>query len=79
MTFYEVVAQSTSGLSRTPLAYTPRHLAEKILTSKIALEGERKQVTSLEPVPVKGLVAQDTLNKPVPIYRSPLSYTKPWT
>src|SRR5262244_799073 len=28
-------------------AYTPRHLAEKILTSKAALEGERKQVTVL--------------------------------
>jgi class 3 adenylate cyclase len=31
----------------TPQAYTPRHLAEKILTSKGALEGERKQVTVL--------------------------------
>jgi hypothetical protein len=29
----------------TPQSYTPRHLAEKILTSKAALEGERKQVT----------------------------------
>jgi class 3 adenylate cyclase/tetratricopeptide (TPR) repeat protein len=28
-------------------AYTPKHLAEKILTSKAALEGERKQVTVL--------------------------------
>jgi class 3 adenylate cyclase/tetratricopeptide (TPR) repeat protein len=27
--------------------YTPRHLAEKILTSRAALEGERKQVTAL--------------------------------
>src|SRR5712691_5936258 len=32
---------------RTPNSYTPRHLAEKILTSKAALEGERKQVTVL--------------------------------
>src|SRR5262249_14926525 len=32
---------------RAPLAYTPRHLAEKILTSRSALEGERKQVTVL--------------------------------
>ena len=31
--------------ARAPLAYTPRHLAEKILTSRSALEGERKQVT----------------------------------
>jgi class 3 adenylate cyclase/tetratricopeptide (TPR) repeat protein len=32
---------------RVPLAYTPRYLAEKILTSRSALEGERKQVTVL--------------------------------
>src|SRR5712691_3225745 len=32
---------------RAPLAYTPKHLAEKILTSRSALEGERKQVTVL--------------------------------
>jgi class 3 adenylate cyclase/tetratricopeptide (TPR) repeat protein len=31
----------------TPDSYTPKHLAEKILTSKAALEGERKQVTVL--------------------------------
>jgi class 3 adenylate cyclase/tetratricopeptide (TPR) repeat protein len=30
-----------------PEAYTPKHLAEKILTSKAILEGERKQVTVL--------------------------------
>jgi class 3 adenylate cyclase len=30
-----------------PDSYTPKHLAEKILTSKAALEGERKQVTIL--------------------------------
>ena len=30
-----------------PETYTPRHLAEKILTSKAALEGERKHVTVL--------------------------------
>src|SRR3989454_6812114 len=33
--------------SRSPDSYTPRHLAEKILTSKAALEGERKLVTVL--------------------------------
>src|SRR5438876_1177410 len=33
--------------SAPPGEYTPRHLAEKILTSKSALEGERKQVTVL--------------------------------
>ena len=31
----------------SPESYTPKHLAEKILTSKAALEGERKQVTAL--------------------------------
>src|SRR5262249_29582990 len=31
----------------SPETYTPKHLAEKILTSKTALEGERKQVTVL--------------------------------
>jgi class 3 adenylate cyclase/tetratricopeptide (TPR) repeat protein len=31
----------------TPDAYTPKHLAEKILTSRAALDGERKQVTVL--------------------------------
>jgi class 3 adenylate cyclase/tetratricopeptide (TPR) repeat protein len=31
----------------SPGAYTPKHLAERILTSKAALEGERKQVTVL--------------------------------
>ena len=33
--------------SPTPDSYTPKHLAERILTSKAALEGERKQVTVL--------------------------------
>jgi hypothetical protein len=32
---------------RAPLAYTPPHLTEKILTVRAALEGERKQVTVL--------------------------------
>ena len=32
---------------QSPESYTPKHLAEKILTSKAALEGERKQVTVL--------------------------------
>jgi hypothetical protein len=31
----------------SPDAYTSRHLAERVLTSKTALEGERKQVTVL--------------------------------
>ena len=37
----------TSAQAREPLSYTPAYLAEKILTSRSALEGERKQVTVL--------------------------------
>src|SRR6187549_36959 len=37
----------TSTKFASPETYTPKHLAEKILTSKTALEGERKQVTVL--------------------------------
>src|SRR5262245_28759587 len=33
--------------SASPASYTPKHLAEKIFTSRTALEGERKQVTVL--------------------------------
>jgi class 3 adenylate cyclase/tetratricopeptide (TPR) repeat protein len=40
-------AAPTELPARTPLAYTPAYLAEKILTSRSALEGERKQVTVL--------------------------------
>src|SRR3954452_9368630 len=38
-----------NGASRftAPETYTPRHLAERILTSRAALEGERKHVTVL--------------------------------
>jgi len=35
------------GRFASPDSYTPKHLAERILTSKAALEGERKQVTVL--------------------------------
>jgi class 3 adenylate cyclase len=38
---------ATAPRFSTPETYTPKHLAEKILTSKAALEGERKQVTVL--------------------------------
>jgi predicted ATPase/class 3 adenylate cyclase len=43
------VSAQTAIASRftSPGTYTPKHLAEKILTSKSALEGERKQVTVL--------------------------------
>jgi len=36
-----------AGTERAPSDYTPKHLADKILRSKSALEGERKQVTVL--------------------------------
>ena len=42
-----LVQAVTSAKFASPENYTPRHLAEKILTSKGALEGERKQVTVL--------------------------------
>ena len=40
-------ASIASSRFESPQAYTPKHLAEKILTSRNALEGERKQVTVL--------------------------------
>jgi class 3 adenylate cyclase/tetratricopeptide (TPR) repeat protein len=44
----QAVATFTVGArSSGPETYTPKHLAEKILTSRGALEGERKQVTVL--------------------------------
>src|SRR2546426_5508822 len=39
--------ESARSAARDRRAYTPKHLAEKILTSRTALEGERKQVTVL--------------------------------
>jgi class 3 adenylate cyclase/tetratricopeptide (TPR) repeat protein len=51
---HKLKAESQIGSSLTPnpvtpnpLSYTPKHLADKILQSKSALEGERKQVTVL--------------------------------
>jgi hypothetical protein len=41
------IAPPLASRPHTPLIYTPVHLAEKILTSHSALEGERKQVTML--------------------------------
>ena len=40
-------APSERPPARSPQDYTPRHLAERILNSKSAVEGERKQVTVL--------------------------------
>ena len=38
---------ATPAAARDPRTYTPKHLADKILQSRSALEGERKQVTVL--------------------------------
>src|SRR5215813_4917980 len=37
------VAAPAPDQAREPLSYTPKHLAEKILTSRSALEGERNR------------------------------------
>jgi class 3 adenylate cyclase/tetratricopeptide (TPR) repeat protein len=42
-----VAAGESLAPERAPRDYTPKHLADKILQSKSALEGERKQVTVL--------------------------------
>jgi predicted amidophosphoribosyltransferase len=41
------VAAAAEARSQSPDRYTPKHLAEKILRSKAALDGERKHVTVL--------------------------------
>src|SRR5215208_2389974 len=41
------LAPTSSHPAPSPQQYTPQHLAERILTSRAALEGERKQVTVL--------------------------------
>src|SRR5918993_2267473 len=43
----DAAAASSGSRFSAPESYTPKHLAERILTSKAALEGERKQVTVL--------------------------------
>ena len=61
--------------SAIPLTYTPPYLAEKILTSRSALEGERKQVTVLF-ADLKGSTGTDP---PTAIRRRPgSSSTRCW-
>lgn len=45
--------RSAKAPVRSPAAYTPKYLTDKVLTSRAALEGQRKQVTALF-VDVKG-------------------------
>ncbi|MGH7325118.1 MAG: adenylate/guanylate cyclase domain-containing protein [Candidatus Rokuibacteriota bacterium] len=52
----------------SPGAYTPKHLAEKILTSRSALEGERKQVTVLF-VDVSGFTSLSERLDPEDVHR----------
>ena len=44
---HRIAEISSLAASPDPRSYTPKHLAEKILTTRSALEGERKQVTVL--------------------------------
>jgi class 3 adenylate cyclase/tetratricopeptide (TPR) repeat protein len=44
---FQVSVSDTRSPVPAPGSYTPKHLADKILTSRAALEGERKQVTVL--------------------------------
>jgi len=52
----ERLPPDAGAASRSPADYTPRHLAERILTLRSSLEGERKRVSVLF-VDVKGSVA----------------------
>ena len=60
--------QSAQPRFTAPESYTPKHLAEKILTSKAALEGERKQVTVLF-VDVSGFTSLSERLDPEEVHR----------
>ena len=51
-----LIATGPSAERPEPRASTPAHLAEKILTSRAALEGERKQVTIFDGARRAGIV-----------------------
>ncbi len=52
----------------SPIGYTPKHLADKILSTRSALEGERKQVTVLF-VDVSGFTALSERLDPEDVHR----------
>ena len=53
---------SRAARERDPGAYTPKHLKEKILRSRSALEGERKQVTVLFADVQRSMELQETMD-----------------
>ena len=61
-------AEAAPGRFASPQAYTPKHLAEKILTTGSALEGERKQVTVLF-VDVSGFTSLSERLDPEDVHR----------
>src|SRR2546427_3292407 len=62
-----VTAPAGQARFASPESYTPQHLAEKILTSKAALEGERKQVTVLPDLPDRSLKHRRPSRKPIAV------------
>ena len=50
-------------MSFAPDSYTPKHLAEKILTSKATLEGERKQADAARAARLKGRFSDPIFNR----------------
>jgi Double zinc ribbon/Adenylate and Guanylate cyclase catalytic domain len=58
----------TQARFASPETYTPKHLAEKILTSKAALEGERKQLTVLF-VDISGFMSVSERLDPEDVHR----------